>query len=73
MVPPGLLLKLGMKCWPNRLTIVAFWNFHPENFGQCKRLHVSGNSDISIGNVIGSLNIANIANGSGISGFILPF
>jgi len=66
----GIALKLGMSAGLIGLTIVAFGTSTPELLVSVNAA-LSGNSDISIGNVIGS-NIANIALVLGISGLFYP-
>ena len=66
----GIALKLGMSAGLIGLTIVAFGTSTPELLVSVNAA-LKGNSDISIGNVIGS-NIANIALVLGISGLFYP-
>jgi len=66
----GIALKLGMSAGLIGLTIVAFGTSVPELLVSVNAA-LKGNSDISIGNVIGS-NIANIALVLGISGLVYP-
>lgn len=66
----GIALKLGMSAGLIGLTIVAFGTSAPELLVSVNAA-LSGNSDIAIGNVIGS-NIANIALVLGISGIFYP-
>jgi cation:H+ antiporter len=66
----GIALKLGMSAGLIGLTIVAFGTSTPELLVSVNAA-LKGNSDISIGNVIGS-NIANIAVVLGISGLFYP-
>ncbi len=66
----GIALKLGMSAGLIGLTIVAFGTSTPELLVSVNAA-LKGNSDISIGNVIGS-NIANIALVLGVSGMFYP-
>jgi cation:H+ antiporter len=66
----GIALKLGMSAGLIGLTIVAFGTSAPELLVSVNAA-LKGNSDISIGNVIGS-NIANIALVLGLSGLVYP-
>jgi cation:H+ antiporter len=66
----GIALKLGMSAGLIGLTIVAFGTSAPELLVSVNAA-LKGNSDISIGNVIGS-NIANIALVLGMSGLVYP-
>ena len=66
----GIAVKLGMSAGLIGLTIVAFGTSAPELLVSVNAA-LKGNSDISIGNVIGS-NIANIALVLGISGMFYP-
>jgi cation:H+ antiporter len=66
----GIALKLGMSAGLIGLTIVAFGTSTPELLVSVNAA-LKGNSDIAIGNVIGS-NIANIALVLGISGIFYP-
>jgi cation:H+ antiporter len=66
----AIALKLGMSAGLIGLTIVAFGTSTPELLVSVNAA-LKGNSDISIGNVIGS-NIANIALVLGISGLFYP-
>jgi cation:H+ antiporter len=66
----GIALKLGMSAGLIGLTIVAFGTSAPELLVSVNAA-LKGNSDISIGSVIGS-NIANIALVLGMSGLVYP-
>ncbi len=66
----GIAFKLGMSTGLIGLTVVAFGTSAPELLVSVNAA-LKGNSDISIGNVIGS-NIANIALVLGISGLFYP-
>jgi cation:H+ antiporter len=66
----GIAVKLGMSAGLIGLTIVAFGTSAPELLVSVNAA-LKGNSDISIGNVIGS-NIANIGLVLGISGIFYP-
>lgn len=66
----GIAVKLGMSAGLIGLTIVAFGTSAPELLVSINAA-LKGNSDISIGNVIGS-NIANIGLVLGISGLFYP-
>lgn len=66
----GIAIKLGMSAGLIGLTIVAFGTSAPELLVSVNAA-LKGNSDIAIGNVIGS-NIANIALVLGISGIFYP-
>lgn len=66
----GIAVKLGMSAGLIGLTIVAFGTSAPELLVSINAA-IKGNSDIAIGNVIGS-NIANIALVLGISGLFYP-
>jgi len=66
----GIAVKLGMSAGLIGLTIVAFGTSAPELLVSVNAA-IKGNSDISIGNVVGS-NIANIALVLGISGLFYP-
>lgn len=66
----GIALKLGMSSGLIGLTIVAFGTSAPELLVSVNAA-LKGNSDISIGNVVGS-NIANIGMVLGISGIFYP-
>lgn len=66
----GIALKIGMSAGLIGLTIVAFGTSTPELLVSVNAA-LKGNSDISIGNVIGS-NIANIALVLGITGIFYP-
>jgi len=66
----GIAIKLGMSAGLIGLTIVAFGTSTPELLVSVNAA-LKGNSDISIGNVIGS-NIANIALVLGITGIFYP-
>jgi cation:H+ antiporter len=69
-VASGIAVKLGMSAGLIGLTIVAFGTSAPELLVSVNAA-LKGNSDISIGNVIGS-NIANIGLVLGISGIFYP-
>ncbi|MFC3879190.1 calcium/sodium antiporter [Algoriphagus namhaensis] len=66
----GIALKLGMSSGLIGITIVAFGTSAPELLVSVNAA-LKGNSDISIGNVVGS-NIANIGLVLGISGLFYP-
>jgi cation:H+ antiporter len=66
----GIAVKLGMSAGLIGLTIVAFGTSAPELLVSVNAA-LKGNSDISMGNVIGS-NIANIGLVLGISGIFYP-
>lgn len=66
----GIALKLGMSSGLIGITIVAFGTSAPELLVSVNAA-LKGNSDISIGNVVGS-NIANIGLVLGISGIFYP-
>jgi cation:H+ antiporter len=66
----SIALKLGMSSGLIGLTVVAFGTSAPELLVSLNAA-IKGNSDISIGNVVGS-NIANIALVLGISGLFYP-
>lgn len=66
----GIAVKLGMSAGLIGLTIVAFGTSAPELLVSVNAA-LKGNSDISIGNVIGS-NIANVGLVLGISGIFYP-
>ncbi|MHA7131641.1 calcium/sodium antiporter [Algoriphagus namhaensis] len=66
----GVALKLGMSSGLIGLTVVAFGTSAPELLVSVNAA-LKGNSDISIGNVVGS-NIANIGMVLGISGLFYP-
>ena len=66
----GIAVKLGMSAGLIGLTIVAFGTSAPELLVSVNAA-LKGNSDIAIGNVIGS-NIANIGLVLGISGIFYP-
>ncbi|MFC3415819.1 calcium/sodium antiporter [Algoriphagus hitonicola] len=66
----AIAVKLGMSAGLIGLTIVAFGTSAPELIVSVNAA-IKGNSDISIGNVIGS-NIANIGLVLGISGLFYP-
>jgi cation:H+ antiporter len=66
----SIALKLGMSSGLIGLTVVAFGTSAPELLVSLNAA-IKGNSDISIGNVVGS-NIANIALVLGVSGLFYP-
>lgn len=66
----SIALKLGMSAGLIGLTVVAFGTSAPELLVSINAA-LKGNSDISIGNVIGS-NISNIALVLGLSGLFYP-
>lgn len=66
----AIAVKLGMSAGLIGLTIVAFGTSAPELIVSINAA-LKGNSDISIGNVVGS-NIANIGLVLGVSGFFYP-
>ncbi|NVJ86954.1 MAG: calcium/sodium antiporter [Algoriphagus sp.] len=66
----GIAVKLGMSAGLIGLTIVAFGTSAPELLVSVNAA-LKGNSDISIGNVVGS-NIANIGLVLGLSGIFYP-
>ena len=66
----SIALKLGMSSGVIGLTVVAFGTSAPELLVSLNAA-LKGNSDISIGNVVGS-NIANIGLVLGISGIFYP-
>jgi len=66
----AMAVKLGMSAGLIGMTVVAFGTSAPELLVSVNAA-LKGNSDISIGNVIGS-NIANIALVLGISGIFYP-
>jgi cation:H+ antiporter len=66
----SIALKLGMSAGLIGLTIVAFGTSTPELLVSINAA-LKGNSDISIGNVIGS-NISNLALVLGLSGLVYP-
>src|SRR5690606_27179970 len=66
----SIALKLGMSTGLIGLTVVAFGTSAPELLVSLTAA-LKGNSDISIGNVVGS-NIANIGLVLGISGLLYP-
>ncbi len=66
----SIALKLGMSTGLIGLTVVAFGTSAPELLVSLTAA-LKGNSDISIGNVVGS-NIANIGLVLGISGLVYP-
>lgn len=66
----SIALKLGMSSGLIGLTVVAFGTSAPELLVSLNAA-LKGNSDISIGNVVGS-NIANIALVLGVSGLFYP-
>lgn len=66
----SIALKLGMSAGLIGLTVVAFGTSAPELLVSLNAA-LKGNSDISIGNVVGS-NIANIALVLGLSGLFYP-
>lgn len=66
----AIAVKLGMSAGLIGLTIVAFGTSTPELLVSVNAA-LKGNSDISIGNVVGS-NIANIAMVLGLSGLFYP-
>lgn len=66
----SIALKLGMSTGLIGLTVVAFGTSAPELLVSLTAA-IKGNSDISIGNVVGS-NIANIGLVLGISGIFYP-
>lgn len=66
----GIALKLGMSSGLIGLTVVAFGTSAPELLVSVNAA-LKGNSDISIGNVVGS-NIANIGMVLGLSGLFYP-
>ncbi|MBS4070616.1 MAG: calcium/sodium antiporter [Algoriphagus sp.] len=66
----SIALKLGLSSGLIGLTVVAFGTSAPELLVSINAA-IKGNSDISIGNVVGS-NIANIALVLGLSGLFYP-
>ncbi|MDF2158962.1 calcium/sodium antiporter [Algoriphagus sp. CAU 1675] len=66
----AIAVKLGMSTGLIGLTIVAFGTSAPELLVSINAA-IKGNSDISVGNVVGS-NIANIALVLGLSGLFYP-
>ncbi len=66
----SIALKLGLSSGLIGLTVVAFGTSTPELLVSINAA-IKGNSDISIGNVVGS-NIANIGLVLGISGLLYP-
>lgn len=66
----AIAVKLGMSAGLIGLTIVAFGTSAPELLVSINAA-IKGNSDISVGNVVGS-NIANIALVLGLSGVFYP-
>ena len=66
----SVALKLGMSIFVVGLTIVAIGTSAPELFINGIAAY-SGNTDLSIGNIIGS-NIADILLGLGISALFIP-
>ena len=66
----AMAVKLGMSAGLIGMTVVAFGTSAPELLVSVNAA-LKGNSDISIGNVIGS-NIANIALVLGVSGIFYP-
>jgi len=66
----GIAVKLGMSAGLIGLTIVAFGTSAPELLVSINAA-LKGNSDISIGNVVGS-NIANLGLVLGLSGLFYP-
>ena len=66
----SIALKLGMRSGLIGLTIVAFGTSAPELLVSINA-SLKGNSDIAIGNVVGS-NISNIALVLGLSGIFYP-
>jgi cation:H+ antiporter len=66
----SIALKLGMSAGLIGLTVVAFGTSAPELLVSVNAA-LKGNSDISIGNVIGS-NISNLALVLGLSGLVYP-
>lgn len=66
----SIALKLGMSAGLIGLTVVAFGTSAPELLVSVNAA-LKGNSDISIGNVVGS-NISNLALVLGLSGLVYP-